>query len=239
MGKRGRRRHREATALQGASTYSAVLDLEDGGEVDGTSYLTPSQGEPLLRIVIGVDAPDDVSKRALCYWSLAEDGSWSNRVAELGLAGWVTETVRDHAYAQLLSLQCPNCGRAPATRTRSELDALRNTHDGGKLCQDCASKPQPVVPRPAISPELEDAQHHEQVTEEEVPSGQGRSKRSTPQVGGWPILPPARLSGLTFPAVPAPSALVGSLSLHAQRLSRRASDPLLPVWTAARLCWKR
>ncbi|MFD7897167.1 hypothetical protein [Streptomyces sp. NPDC059743] len=125
-----------------------------------------------MRIVIGVDAPDDVLKRALRYWSLTKDGSWSNRVADLGPASWVAETVSGHAQAQVLTLGCLGCGEAPTARTRSELDAIRSTYDGSKLCQECASRPQPAIPPPARSPEQEDAQHHESNEAEETPGEQ-------------------------------------------------------------------
>jgi hypothetical protein len=117
------------------------------------TYLTPGEEAPVLRVVVDDEAPDEVSKRALCYWSLNEDGTWTNRVADLGLASWVTETVSAHVYAQVLTLACPDCGALPHVRTRSELGTIRSVRHNSALCKECASKPQPVIPPPAQSPE--------------------------------------------------------------------------------------
>jgi hypothetical protein len=173
MSKRGGKRRQEAPTRQSQSGYSAVLDQD--WEADGVSYLTPNQESPILRIVVSTDAPQDILKRALRYWSLTEDGSWSNRVADLGPSTWVTETVSGHAHAQLLALGCPDCEGSPTARTRSELDAIRNTYDMGKPCQECASKPQATIPPPSYSPEQKDAQHRESSDAEQSPG-----KESTP-----------------------------------------------------------
>lgn len=158
MGKRGRRRRREAAAGQTAVRYKAVM--ERGGEGRAT-YLTPDEETPVLRVVVDADVPDEVSKRALRYWSLNEDGKWTNRVADLGMASWVTETVGAHVFAQILALECSECGALPIARTRSELDAIRSVRSRSALCQECTSKQRPVVPPPAQSPEQESTQRHD------------------------------------------------------------------------------
>ncbi|UWM50177.1 hypothetical protein N0X72_14785 [Streptomyces carpaticus] len=159
MGKRERRRRREAAAGKAAASgYGAALEP---GEEGGATYLTPGEEAPVLRVVVDADAPDEVRKRALRYWSLNEDGTWTNRVAELGQASWVTEAVSTHAYAHVFTLACPDCGALPRVRTRSELGVIRNLRPSSAFCEECASKPRPVIPPPAQSPEQGHPQQQE------------------------------------------------------------------------------
>ncbi|MFI2031872.1 hypothetical protein [Streptomyces buecherae] len=152
MGKRERRRRREAAALRAELKYNATPQAGAGPET--TEYLTPTQAEPALKIVLGTDAPIEAHEWALRYWSLEESGTWTNQVTDLEATGWTPETVSSIAYAQVLSLACGECGKPPEVRSRAEVDALQGTdRSAGTLCPECVSQPKPAIPSPTPSPE--------------------------------------------------------------------------------------
>ncbi|MFJ6661588.1 hypothetical protein ACIQNG_35355 [Streptomyces sp. NPDC091377] len=146
MGKRGGRRREEK---RGSAPGWNVLGEDVPGEL---TYVTPKSGAT-LRIVIEPGTPEEVRDLVLRYWSREADGSWTNRVVDLGEGGWVAQQVTAASHAELIDLECLRCGNAPRAGSRSQVAPLTSARENAGRCPVCL-----VEDTGGDVPEAEDSQ---------------------------------------------------------------------------------
>ncbi|MFJ4672798.1 hypothetical protein [Kitasatospora purpeofusca] len=133
MGKRQRRRQRE----QQKSADGAVASV----------LFLPNEENPLIRVEIDHDTPDDLRGVCARYWQIAMDPepTWRYRVAELGDEQWVIHSVPAKSRAFLLVVPCQGCREPLPVRNRTavsqvaSLPRLASGQLGRKAKQYCAS----------------------------------------------------------------------------------------------------
>ncbi|MFF1399372.1 hypothetical protein ACFVZD_36940 [Streptomyces sp. NPDC058287] len=114
MGKRQRRRRRETERRPAAQPWRVDL---------------PSQN-PILRLVVNADTPEDIRELCLHYWSLTDDGAWSRPVADLGAVRKTTATVAASCHVLLLGVVCLRCNQPARATRRSQASRMTGPNLG-------------------------------------------------------------------------------------------------------------
>ncbi|KPI02906.1 hypothetical protein OK074_5056 [Actinobacteria bacterium OK074] len=129
MGKRGRRREREATGGKRAKTPQLVFtDL-------------PDSTQPRLRLAL--KQASSAKARELChrYWSLDSEGRWTHHVGELGHTTQIETAVANVSHVLLLTHVCSVCGEPTQVTTRRQARLLAgprlDRRPAGYRCPPC------------------------------------------------------------------------------------------------------
>ncbi len=159
MGKRGRRREREAAGGKRVKTPQLVFaDL-------------PDSSRPRLRLAL--KQASSTKARELCqrYWALNEEGGWAHHIGELGDATRVEAAVAKVSHVLLLAHVCSVCGEPTQVTTRREARLLTGPQldrkPAGFRCPPCRKVQAEELKRQneALRVEQEEAQQraeHEQ-----------------------------------------------------------------------------
>ncbi|MGI3224570.1 hypothetical protein ACRJ4B_12080 [Streptomyces sp. GTA36] len=112
MGRRGRRREREAAG--GTRVKTAKLVFTD----------LPEGSRPRLRLAL--KQASSAKTRELCqrYWALNEEGRWAHHIGELGDTSRVETAVAKVSHVLLLNHVCSVCGEPTQVTTRREARLL-------------------------------------------------------------------------------------------------------------------